>query len=75
MDKKAKYYKAVNYMFNQLNVFGETSHFSKFLDDFYGAIDGIVEVLAYDTELSLQEKMKVVNYFHEVRTKASKLPR
>lgn len=67
MDKKVKYYKAVNQLYGNLLCFKGSEYYSKFLHEFCASIDGMVEVLAYDPELTIQDKLKVLKYFNKLR--------
>lgn len=75
MDRKVKYYKAVNHLYERLGWLKDSNFFSQFLREFYDSLDGIIELLIYDRDLTREEKERILNYINKMKTKASKLPR
>lgn len=75
MDKKVKYYRAINWQFMLCKRISKTVPHFQLISELQNELDAIFNVLIFDTDLSIDDKRKITNCIRHTAEKATYLPR
>ncbi len=66
MDRRAKYYRAINERYDLLVRMSDSVNFSRFISEFDSELDGIIEVMVYDEDIRPRDFVKVKAYIKKL---------
>lgn len=75
MDKKVKYYKAINDRYDLLKMLIDSTHIEQYVGEFIDEVEGIITVAIYEQGFDSVDFVRLRKYATRMQKKARALPR